>query len=342
MVRSCLRFVVVFACLGAGCNSTENPAPAGSGGSLPSGGAQSAGGTSSGGTSSGGAVAGGVPGSGGSTTGGRPTGGTASGGKATGGTASGGSATGGRPAGGSSSGGKASGGTAGSGTGGASGYRPCPASDVCKIMPFGDSITDGYGVPGGYRIELFRLAHQAGKNVTFVGSQSNGPAQVDGVTFPPRHEGHSGWTIDSVGGRTGISTLVSSVMPTYTPHVITLMIGTNDANDNYDMANAPKRLGNLIDSIYAQLPSVLLVVAQIVPTQDDTINARIQAYNAGIPAVVQARADAGKHIRLVDMYPVIANNASYKTALLADTWHPNAAGYALIGAAWYGVLSDVL
>jgi lysophospholipase L1-like esterase len=271
---------------------------------------------------------------------------------ATGGTPSsgapsvGGAQTGGRPTGGTSTGGKASGGSstggASSSGGGASGYRPCPSGQACKIMPFGDSITDGYGVPGGYRIELFRLAHQAGKNVTFVGSQSNGPAQVDGVTFPANHEGHSGWTIDSVGGRTGISTLVSSVMPTYTPHVITLMIGTNDANDNYDIANAPKRLGNLIDSIYAQVPSVLLVVAQIIPTQDDTINARIQTYNAGIPAVVQARANAGRHIRLVDMYSVVANHADYRTALLQDTWHPNSSGYTLIGAAWYGALSDVL
>jgi len=120
------------------------------------------------------------------------------------------------------------------------------------------------------------------------------------------------------------------------------VIGTNDANDNYDMANAPKRLGNLIDSIYAQLPNVLLVVAQVIPTQDDTINARTQTYNAGIPAVVQTRANAGKHIRLVDMYSVIANHANYQTALLQDTWHLNSNGYTLIGAAWYGALSDVL
>ena len=32
-------------------------------------------------------------------------------------------------------------------------------------MPFGDSITDGYNsdTQGGYRVELFRLAHSAGK-----------------------------------------------------------------------------------------------------------------------------------------------------------------------------------
>src|SRR5512141_709254 len=56
-------------------------------------------------------------------------------------------------------------------------YSPCPTDgSPCKIMPFGDSITDGFGVPGGFRVELFRLAHQAGKNVTFVGTGSNGPA----------------------------------------------------------------------------------------------------------------------------------------------------------------------
>lgn len=38
------------------------------------------------------------------------------------------------------------------------------------------------------------------------------------------------------------------------------MIGTNDAIDNYEMAKAPARLGQLIDAIYAELPDVLIVV----------------------------------------------------------------------------------
>jgi lysophospholipase L1-like esterase len=210
-------------------------------------------------------------------------------------------------------------------------------------MPFGDSITEGApNNNGGYRIELFHLAHQAGKNITFVGSNSNGPAQVDGVAFPPENEGHGGYTIDNETGHNGISPLVSTVMPTYKPDIITLMIGTNDAFYNIDMANAPTRLGNLIDSIYAQLPDVLLIVAQIIPTADDPTNARIQTYNAAIPAVVQARATAGKHIRLVNMWPVVANVANYKTTILVDTWHPNSTGYVDIGTAWYNALSDVL
>ncbi|HXJ19544.1 MAG TPA: SGNH/GDSL hydrolase family protein [Polyangia bacterium] len=289
---------------------------------------------------SGSSQTGGAPGTGGATGSGGKTGsggaGNGSGGAiGSGGTTGSGGATGG---GGTTS----TGGTGG--TGGASAYSPCPTNgDPCKIMPFGDSITEGAPTnDGGYRIELFQLAHQAGKNITFVGSNSNGPAQVDGVAFPPENEGHGGYTIDNETGHNGISPLVPSVMPMYKPQIITLMIGTNDAFYSIDMANAPTRLGNLIDSIYAQLPDVLLVVAQIIPTADAATNTRIQTYNAAIPALVQARANAGKHIRLVDMWPVIANTPNYQTTILVDTWHPNPTGYAAIGTAWYSAISDVL
>lgn len=215
-------------------------------------------------------------------------------------------------------------------------------------MPFGDSITDGYNgdTPGGYRVELFRLAHSAGKNITFVGSGWNGPDTVDGVAFPHNHEGHSGWTIAPTGSRSGISTLVATAMPKYTPHIVLLMIGTNDAIDNYQMTAAPDRLGALIDSIYAQLPNVLIVVAQPVPSRGDstkgddtTLSARIKTFNDAIPAVVATRANAGKHILVVDMYTPFNPN---KTSLLEDQWHPNLAGYVLLGTQWYSVLQSLL
>jgi lysophospholipase L1-like esterase len=328
--------------VGAGGNATGGAATGGrmTGGATGTGGSTTGGATSGGGLATGGKMTGGTTGTGGSATGGTMTGGaTGSGGSVTGGaTSSGGNSAGGAVTGGN----RGSGGTTGTG-GTTASYRPCPTDgSVCKIMPFGDSITDGYGVAGGYRVELFRLAHQASKNITFVGSGSNGPAQVDGVAFPPNHEGHSGYTIDKTPSRSGISPLVSSVMPTYTPHIITLMIGTNDAIDDYNMATAPTRLGALIDSIFTQLPNVLLVVAQPIPSQDDALNLRLQTYNAAIPAIVKARADAGKHILVVDMYSVIAANANYKTALLQDTWHPNAAGHTLLGARWYAMLASSL
>lgn len=248
---------------------------------------------------------------------------------------------------GGSAGNLGQGGQAGAG-GATSTFRPCPSDATpCKIMPFGDSITDGYNpdTPGGYRIELFRLAHAAGKNITFVGSGQNGPSMVDGVQFPQNHEGHSGWTIAPAGGRSGISTLVASVMPEFKPQIVLLMIGTNDAIDNYQMATAPDRLGQLIDSIYAQLPNVLIVVAQPIPSREDaakgddtTLSARIKTFCDAIPAVVKARADAGKHILIVDMNTPFTPKAS----LLEDQWHPNTAGYTLLAKQWYATLQSLL
>ena len=335
----------------------------GAGGSMSTGGGagtaqggQTAGGTRTGGKATGGTggvATGGAPATGGQ--GGLATGGAGGkGGNSTGGTTSstgsGGSATGGT----TGKGGSAAGGTSGTG-GQTSAYHPCPTDgSACKIMPFGDSITDGYNTdtPGGYRVELFRLAHSAGKNITFVGSGWNGPDTVDGVAFPHNHEGHSGWTIAPEGSRSGISTLLKndsttqSVMLKYTPHIVLLMIGTNDAIDSYDMANAPTRLGSLIDTIFSQLPDVLLVVAQPIPSRgdaskgDDTaLSDRKKTYDDAIPTVVKARADAGKHILVVDMFTPFNPN---KTSLLEDQWHPNLQGYVLLGTQWYQVLQSLL
>ena len=309
----------------------------GLGGSTASGGAGGAAASDAGGAS-------GVPNGGGTTvTGGAlNTGGvTAVGGAQSG--AGGATVSRGGSAGTGTGGGNAGVSSAGAAAGGSDSYHPCPSNgSACKIMPFGDSITDGFGTIGSYRLELFRLAHQAGKNITFVGTGMNGPPLVDGVAFPPNHEGHSGFTIDNTPSRSGISPLVVTVMPQFTPHIVTLMIGTNDAIDSYDLANAPNRLGALIDSIFAKLPNVLLVVAQIIPSQDDALNGRIQTYNAAIPALIKTRADAGKHLLLVDMYAPFAAVANYKTLLLKDTWHPNAAGDVILGARWYSVLTSSL
>jgi lysophospholipase L1-like esterase len=120
------------------------------------------------------------------------------------------------------------------------------------------------------------------------------------------------------------------------------MIGTNDVNISVDLPNAPARLGTLIDMITTAAPQTLLVVARIVPTTDDTVNLRVQAYNALIPALVSQRASAGKHVQLVDMYAAFTAHADYKTSLMFDLLHPNLAGYALLGQTWYAAISPLL
>jgi lysophospholipase L1-like esterase len=227
--------------------------------------------------------------------------------------------------------GQAGGGVAGSaGTAGtASGYAPCPAAgEPCRILPLGDSITFGIGYDGGYRVELFRRAHADGKNITFTGSLSNGPSMVDGVPFPRKNEGHSGWKIDQ------LEPLIPTPALQELPHIVLLMIGTNDVAQNDDLPNATKRLDSLLDRIVMNAPDALIVVATITPLSRG--GQAVQAYNAAIPAVIDARADAGEHVLLVDMFK------DFPTTELGDGVHPNRQGYERMARVWYEAISSTL
>ncbi|MFD5319616.1 SGNH/GDSL hydrolase family protein [Streptomyces sp. NPDC127098] len=199
--------------------------------------------------------------------------------------------------------------------------QPGAAAGV-RVMPLGDSITDGFNVPGGYRIGLWDRLVAAGTTVDFVGSMSNGPSSLGDRD----HEGHSGWTIAGIDGN------VSRWLSTYAPQTILLHIGTNDIYGP-DPGGAPNRLATLVNRITTQLPQSWLFLATItpLPAWDQTV----RAFNATIPGLVQSQVNAGRRVRLVDMYAALTN------ADIADGVHPNATGYNKMAAAWYTALRAV-
>lgn len=225
--------------------------------------------------------------------------------------------------------------------GGGGEYNPCPTNDVCKILPFGDSITFGLGYDGGYRVHLFELAVQDNKNITFVGHSTmgdsggdSGPQTVAGKPFPRANEGHSGWTIS---GSNGIAKRVPSPALDDDPHIVLLHIGTNDLyNTMMPTAEMPDRLGQLIDDVIAVVPDSLIVVAKLTPVSNASWTATLNTYNAAIPAIVEERAAAGKHVIMADM------NTGFATSNLGDGVHPNEAGYDLMAERWYELIKDYL
>src|SRR6266496_3489004 len=82
-----------------------------------------------------------------------------------------------------------------------------------RVMPLGDSITDGF-------------------RVDYVGTLFNGPSNLGDHD----HEGHPGWRIDQIDAS------ITGWLRATTPHTVLLHIGTNDVLQNSDLANAPARL----------------------------------------------------------------------------------------------------
>ena len=140
----------------------------------------------------------------------------------------------------------------------------------------------------------------SGLRVNFVGSLRNGPATLaDG-----NHEGHSGWRIDELHGS------VAGWLRTYRPHVVLLLIGTNDIIQEHRVATAPARLAALLDRVHCALPATRIVVSTIPPLADAGDDAQATAYNAALARLVRARAarrlavsfvDAGRRLTLADL-----------------------------------------
>jgi lysophospholipase L1-like esterase len=330
----------------------------GSGGAVGTGGLGATGGSpETGGKGAGGAtITGGGPGSGGKGTGGE----SAAGGAAAGGR----SGSGGAPATGGSAGGTTGvGGAAGAGgagnrdggaqpgiDGGSTGFDPCPASDPCKILPLGDSITWGINYGGGYRIKLYAHAVADSKNITFVGYDSGNPPDQATLTklgsagskFVNKHEGHSGWTIqqddDLVTGKStatndGVSYTGKKVVTDFGPHIVLIHLGTNDMYQT--PTGAPDRLGTLIDHVVAAAPDALVVVSNIIPFPSGA--SAVTTFNNAVPGVVKQRTDAGKHVIFVDQFKGFATSD-----LGTDQVHPNEGGYEKMATVWYAAIKAYL
>ncbi|TFK21558.1 FG-GAP repeat domain-containing protein [Coprinopsis marcescibilis] len=192
---------------------------------------------------------------------------------------------------------------------------------TCRIMPLGASITFGVGSSqgNGYRDDLYNLLEADGNVVNMVG---NNPA-VDSTFHDKDTEGWSGFKIAQVDEKMRIS------MPQNRPNIVTLLVGTNDMSGNDDVANAPGRLGRLIDGILGFPPLTLVIVSSLPPNRDAATNNRINAYNAAIPGVVQARVDAGRSVMFADCGSLVGADE------IPDGTHPNDAAYERIGRCFY-------
>lgn len=198
---------------------------------------------------------------------------------------------------------------------------PGQSNGGVRIMPLGDSITDGFHHPGGYRVKLWQDLVAAGRTVDFVGTMTNGPSPLGDQD----HEGHSGWRIDELH-----SEIIRWLYAT-DPRTILLQIGTNDITQNHDVANAPARLSALIDRIMQTKPNAKLFVAKITPLNNG-LGQQVTNYNNAIPGIVAGK---GPNVHLVDMYSALT------TADIEDTVHPTPGGFDKMADVWEAALNSV-
>lgn len=192
------------------------------------------------------------------------------------------------------------------------------------LGPGGDSTTAGENSTdkNGWRLPLFEDITPSPLDIgalpyididgtlyrrDFVGDQRSGDLP------DPDHDGVSGERIDQIAAR------MDCTVPAYRPNVVTLHVGLNDMNQEWDLPDAPRRLGALVDQILADAPETVVIVATVIPVSKAGLQPLVDAFNAGLPDLVKERQDQGKHVLLAPMNMVPVREV--------DGAHPNDAGY---------------
>lgn len=214
-----------------------------------------------------------------------------------------------------------------------------------KLMPLGDSITEAYDIPGGWRIPLKLWLEQAGIKTDFVGPNTNSPDAVK--ADDPQHCGYGGYRLRSESSQgESIYHKVTGWMTTYKPDVVTLAAGINDIW--WDNTINTQGLRDVLDRIFAVDPDVKVFVSSVTNvdtvgldkvnwTYPDNFNDKIDQLNATIPGVVEEYSKKGYSVYFADVASVIVPEED-----LADGVHPHQNGYKKMAAKWYSEMIDVM
>jgi lysophospholipase L1-like esterase len=127
------------------------------------------------------------------------------------------------------------------------------------------------------------------------------------------NQGHPGFTISQIRG-------VAAQGLAFRPNVVLLHAGTNDLNRgnpaNEPDADAPRRLGLLLDDVLKAVPNAVVIVAKIIPSRQAGLNANIKTFNNALAGIVAARVSKGSKVSIVDM------NGLNTSSELSDNLHP--------------------
>lgn len=220
------------------------------------------------------------------------------------------------------------------------------AAAQTRIMPLGDSITNGGNGFVSYRYDLWFDLQIAGYAVDFVGARDflfgGGPDLASYpdyfTTFDRDHEGYWGWRTDE------IAAIVTGATTTAQPDVVLIHLGTNDIGQMgaAGVANADTNLRLIIDRIRSVRPNVTILLAQVIPIGPGSgyfPNAdQVAPLNTVVATIATEMNTLESPVILVDQ------NAGFDLATMVqpDGLHPNLAGEAQVADVWFATLEMLL
>jgi len=204
-------------------------------------------------------------------------------------------------------------------------------------MPLGNSITQGDMHHPTYRYELWKLLKRDGYAVDFVGTlrtnyNGNNPEQ----DFDLDHEGHWGWRADQILNGIPGQKKLSDFLQHSNPDIVLMHLGSNDIFQGESIDLIISDLKEIIRTLQSSNNTIVILIAQILPVANESLNTRIGLLNKEIEKLpssmdLPSQLIVVNHIDGFDPY-----QQTY------DGVHPNGAGEKKMADTWYQSLRPVL
>lgn len=190
-----------------------------------------------------------------------------------------------------------------------------------RILPLGDSITQGGNGHPSYRRNLAFILQGAGYNVDFVGNERSS------FGFDSDHEGHWGWEAGELEQK------LSGWLNNYTPDIVLLHAGTNDVSRGQSYSGTIGEIGRIIDTLRKKNSKVVILLAKIIPMRSkDTAD-----FNQHVESLAASKNTSNSPVIIVDQYSgYSASSNNY------DNYHPNASGEEKMARKWFNALRHYL
>jgi len=203
------------------------------------------------------------------------------------------------------------------------------ADENIKILPLGDSITQGTFKQPSYREALWLMLQEHGINVDFVGSHQELYGSSENVTsdFDQDHEGHWGWEVNQ------IVDALPGWLELYTADIVLIHLGTNDFDRGEEVDKTLVELQSVLELLRANNPNITILLAEIIPMRFKST----RKFNASLRAWAKDHSTSTSELILVDQY-----SGYYSIIDNYDKYHPNSRGQRKIAKRWFNAIRQVI
>jgi len=225
-------------------------------------------------------------------------------------------------------------------------------TNLIKIMPVGDSITDDCVTNGAWRAPLQQWLDSGGLPFTNVGRLTS--AAAAGFT-KRKHEGYCGSVVAPPGY---VAVYNYSATDAYllrivrdaliatniTPDLLLVLIGVNDIGHGRNpWTVATNDMPNLLKVIFFGATNAHVFFSKITSLQSASLGyspyaTNVLIYNAALQAMVNQRRALGQKVFLADMFSAV----DYNTMFQSDHVHPNTLGLQAIANEWAARLETIV